>query len=178
MPEQLDAQISSKRFLSAVNILQDALRLIRRSDLEDIGALGDLRIYFGNQEMVSVTFAACRAITDLVVSSHWLIHWSKNCMIIFTWSPHTAKIDGSRITQKPKIHFYLKTGLHPCVCTSVLRLDLIVWIALANTWGRPLYQFLDTLDTSVPVGSLKYQVFGENAEFLIVCWGSGTESRG
>lgn len=70
VPEQLDAQISSKRFLSAVNILQDALRLIRRSDLEDIGALGDLRIYFGNQEMVSVTFAACRATTDSVVSSH------------------------------------------------------------------------------------------------------------
>lgn len=64
VPEQLDARISSKRFLSAVNALQDALRVIRRSDLEDIGALGDLRIYFGNQEMVSANFAACRAVTD------------------------------------------------------------------------------------------------------------------
>lgn len=64
VPEQLDARISSKHFLSAVNILQDALRLVRRSDLEDIGALGDLKIYFGNQEMVSATFAACRAVSD------------------------------------------------------------------------------------------------------------------
>lgn len=54
--EQLDARISSKRFLSAVDILQDALRMIRRSDLEDIGALGDLRIYFSNQETVSSKF--------------------------------------------------------------------------------------------------------------------------
>ena len=56
VPEQLDAHISGKRFLSAVGILQDALRMIRRSDLENIGALGDLRIYFSNQETVRPNF--------------------------------------------------------------------------------------------------------------------------
>lgn len=40
--------------------------MIRRSDLEDIGALVDLRIYFGNQETVGSTSTACHAITDLV----------------------------------------------------------------------------------------------------------------
>ena len=53
MPEQLDARISEKHFLSAVDLLQDALRMIRNSNLENIGALADLRIYLNNQETVS-----------------------------------------------------------------------------------------------------------------------------
>ena len=52
MPEQLDARLSDKHFLSAVDILQDALRMIRSSNLENIGALADLKIYFNNQETV------------------------------------------------------------------------------------------------------------------------------
>lgn len=54
MPEQLDARISDKHFLLAVDLLQDALRIIRRSDMENISALTDLRIYFSNQETVSL----------------------------------------------------------------------------------------------------------------------------
>lgn len=50
VPDKLEARISEKRFLSAVDILQDALRMIRKSEMEDIGALGDLRIYLSNQE--------------------------------------------------------------------------------------------------------------------------------
>ena len=50
MPEQLDARISEKRFITAVDVLQDGLRLIRHSSLENIGALSDLRLYFSNQE--------------------------------------------------------------------------------------------------------------------------------
>ena len=50
VPEQLDARISDKHFLQAVDLLQDALRIIRRSDMESLGALTDLRIYFANQE--------------------------------------------------------------------------------------------------------------------------------
>lgn len=58
LPEQLDAKISDKHFLSAVDILQDGLRMITKSDLESIGALTDLRIYFSNQETVRFTY--CR----------------------------------------------------------------------------------------------------------------------
>lgn len=50
LPERLEARISEKRFLSAVEILQEALRLVRRPELEKIGGLGDLRTYFSNQE--------------------------------------------------------------------------------------------------------------------------------
>ncbi|KAK4501193.1 hypothetical protein PRZ48_007000 [Zasmidium cellare] len=50
VPEQLEAQISEKRFLGAVDTLQEALGLIRKPEMEDIGALSDLRVYLGNQE--------------------------------------------------------------------------------------------------------------------------------
>ncbi|KAF2488636.1 hypothetical protein BU16DRAFT_586867 [Lophium mytilinum] len=50
VPEKLEARISEKRFLTAVDILQDALKMIRKSEMEGIGALSDLRIYLSNQE--------------------------------------------------------------------------------------------------------------------------------
>jgi exocyst complex component 4 len=50
VPDKLEARISEKRFLSAVDILQDALRMIRKSEMQDLGALSDLRIYLSNQE--------------------------------------------------------------------------------------------------------------------------------
>lgn len=55
LPEQLDARISDKHFLSAVSVLQDALRMIKKSELENVGALADLRVYFSNQETVRRT---------------------------------------------------------------------------------------------------------------------------
>ena len=54
LPEQLDAKISDKNFLSAVDVLQEASRMIKRSELENVGALTDLRVYFDNQESVSM----------------------------------------------------------------------------------------------------------------------------
>ncbi|KAI4264300.1 MAG: hypothetical protein L6R42_000590 [Xanthoria sp. 1 TBL-2021] len=50
IPELLDAHIADKHFLAAVDLLQDALRTIRRSEIESISALSDLRVYFSNQE--------------------------------------------------------------------------------------------------------------------------------
>jgi Xaa-Pro aminopeptidase len=50
LPEKLEALISDKRFLAAVDILHGGFRLLRRSELENIGALADLRAYFNNQE--------------------------------------------------------------------------------------------------------------------------------
>lgn len=55
LPEQLDAKLSDKRFLSAVDVLQEASRMIKKSELENVGALTDLRVYFDNQESVSMT---------------------------------------------------------------------------------------------------------------------------
>ncbi|KAJ6107657.1 hypothetical protein N7523_008980 [Penicillium sp. IBT 18751x] len=58
LPERLESTISDKRFLAAVDTLHTALRLLRRSELEDIGALADIRAYFNNQET---------SITDILI---------------------------------------------------------------------------------------------------------------
>lgn len=50
VPDQLEARISEKRFLTAVEVLQTALRKLRRPEMDDIGALNDLRNYLTNQE--------------------------------------------------------------------------------------------------------------------------------
>lgn len=50
VPDQLEARISEKRFLTAVEVLQNALRKLRKPELDDIGALNDLRSYLSNQE--------------------------------------------------------------------------------------------------------------------------------
>ncbi|CAG8422193.1 unnamed protein product [Penicillium salamii] len=50
LPEKLESQISDKRFLAAVDVLHTGLRVLRRSELEEIGALSDIRAYFINQE--------------------------------------------------------------------------------------------------------------------------------
>ncbi|KAF7552134.1 hypothetical protein G7046_g7515 [Stylonectria norvegica] len=50
VPDQLEARISEKRFLTAVEVLQNALRKLRKPELDDIGALNDLRSYLANQE--------------------------------------------------------------------------------------------------------------------------------
>ncbi|KAI9890235.1 MAG: hypothetical protein M1814_004397 [Vezdaea aestivalis] len=48
--EKLDTRITEKRFLTAVDILQDGLRLITKPEMENIGALNDLRTYLTNQQ--------------------------------------------------------------------------------------------------------------------------------
>ncbi|AEO63402.1 ee314d83-3fee-4efa-b588-9d31f60b96a3 [Thermothielavioides terrestris] len=50
VPDQLEARISEKRFLTAVEVLQNALRKLTKPELEGIGALSDLRSYLANQE--------------------------------------------------------------------------------------------------------------------------------
>lgn len=50
VPDQLEARISEKRFLAAVEVLQNALRKLRRPELDGIRALNDLRQYLANQE--------------------------------------------------------------------------------------------------------------------------------
>lgn len=51
VPDQLEARISEKRFLSAVEVLQSSLRKLRKPELDNIGALSDLRSYLANQEV-------------------------------------------------------------------------------------------------------------------------------
>ncbi len=50
VPDQLEGRIQEKRFLTAVDVLQSALRRLRKPELDDIGALSELRSYLANQE--------------------------------------------------------------------------------------------------------------------------------
>lgn len=50
VPGRLEERISEKRFLSAVDLLLESLRGLRKSELEEIAALSDMRSYFANQE--------------------------------------------------------------------------------------------------------------------------------
>lgn len=50
LPEKLESRLTDKRFLAAVDVLHDAFRMLRRTELENIGGLTDLRTYFSNQE--------------------------------------------------------------------------------------------------------------------------------
>ena len=118
VPEQLDARISDKHFLPAVDLLQDALRVIRRSDMENIGALTDLRIYFSNQET---------SLTDILIEELHDHLYLKSPYCQDRWHPHNGEVVSST-----------STGPHENK-------------ALPNTWGRPLYRFLDSLDTSRPM---------------------------
>jgi hypothetical protein len=60
IPENLEARISEKRFLSAVELLQDALKSMKKSNMDEIGALSDLRVYLSNQEHVCFPLPLCR----------------------------------------------------------------------------------------------------------------------
>ena len=114
VPEQLDAQISEKHFLSAVDLLQDALRIIRRSDLENLGALTDLRIYFSNQET---------SLVDILIEELHDHLYLKSPYCHDRWMPY-----GGGLTN---------------LVTSPREVA-----SLPNTWGRLLYTFLDSLDSS------------------------------
>lgn len=52
VPERLEARISEKRFLTAVEVLSDALKVINQPEMMEVGALSDLRTYLGSQESV------------------------------------------------------------------------------------------------------------------------------
>ena len=114
VPEQLDARISEKRFLSAVDTLQDALRMLRKSEMEPIGALSDLQTYFNNQEA---------SLIDILVEELHDHVYLKSIYCQDRWKPHKANTTSSEATED---------GSN----------------TLPNTWGRPLYRFLETLETS------------------------------
>ena len=114
VPEQLDARISDKRFLSAVDILQDALRLVRKSDMEHIAALSDLQTYFANQET---------SLTDILIEELHDHVYLKSAYCQDRWKPYKPDITGSEAAD---------SGSY----------------SLPNSWGRPLYRFLESLNTN------------------------------
>lgn len=85
VPEKLEAEISEKRFLAAVDTLQDALKLIRKPEVEEIGALSDLRLYLSNQE---------HSVTDILIEELHSHLYLKSPYCEERWKSH-AKRDGA-----------------------------------------------------------------------------------
>ncbi|MCJ1476807.1 Exocyst complex component 4 [Lambiella insularis] len=116
MPEQLDARISEKHFLSAVDVLQDALRMIRNSTLENIGALADLRIYLNNQDT---------SLADILLEELHDHLYLKSPYCSDRWTVYSYRTD--RLTDAENA-VSMSTGLRPLYrfLTSLNTLSLMV----------------------------------------------------
>lgn len=107
LPEKLESQISDKRFLAAVDVLHTGLRVLRRSELEDIGALSDIRAYFTNQE-TSLTDILIEELHDHLYlkspycSDRWKASTSDEKEV------HTSNLAGSRSWERPVYGFLAK----------------------------------------------------------------------
>jgi exocyst complex component 4 len=91
LPEKLEARISEKRFLAAVDILQDGLKLVNRPDLEHAGGLNDIRTYFTNQET---------SLTDILIEELHDHLYLKSPYCQDRWKPPTSNEENG-IDSKP-----------------------------------------------------------------------------
>ena len=98
LPERLESQLSDKRFLSAVDVLHYAFRLLRRSDLENIGALADIRAYFSNQQT---------SLTDILVEELHDHLYLKSPYCSDRWKPPAAE---GRSNNNPDASGWTSTG--------------------------------------------------------------------
>ena len=101
IPEKLEAEISEKRFLAAVETLQDALKMIRKPELEDIGALSDLRVYLGNQE---------HSLTDILVEELHSHLYLKSPYCEARWKAHARRdpAKGAISSEDRALHTFLE----------------------------------------------------------------------
>jgi exocyst complex component 4 len=101
IPEKLEAEISEKRFLAAVETLQDALKMIRKPELEDIGALSDLRVYLGNQE---------HSLTDILVEELHSHLYLKSPYCEARWKAHARRdpARGAISSEDRALHTFLE----------------------------------------------------------------------
>lgn len=83
--DKLEARISEKRFLTAVDVLQDALRLIRKPEMDNIGALSELRLYLANQET---------SLADILVEELHNHLYLKSPYCQDRWKAHVKEISG------------------------------------------------------------------------------------
>lgn len=88
VPDRLEAQIREKRYLGAVENLQEALSLARKPELEEIGALSELRVHLSNQEQI---------LTDLLVEELHNHLYLKSPYCEERWKGHMARSEGASI---------------------------------------------------------------------------------
>ncbi|KAJ5104852.1 hypothetical protein NUU61_002199 [Penicillium alfredii] len=114
LPEKLESRISDKRFLAAVEVLHTGLRVLRRSELENIGALSDIRAYFSNQEI---------SLTDILIEELHDHLYLKSPYCSDRWKPpvsdgevSASSWSGNRSWERPIYSFLAKLdGSSPMV---------------------------------------------------------------
>jgi hypothetical protein len=99
----LEARISEKKFLGAVELLDEALNRIREPDMMEIGALSDLRAYLGSQESVITQRSYSWIIYLTSTHSLWQTFWWKSYTTTYTLSRFTATTDGRHIRRIKKV---------------------------------------------------------------------------
>lgn len=88
--DKLEARISEKRFLTAVDVLQDALKLIRKPEMDKIDALSDLRSYLANQET---------SLTDILIEELHSHLYLKSPYCQDRWKAHVKEISNGSSTE-------------------------------------------------------------------------------
>lgn len=107
IPVRLETSMSDKRFLIAVDMLQDALLLVRKPELEDIGALSEMKVYLSNQE---------HSLADILTEELHNHLYLKSPYCEDRWQMYSKASSGTNF--------------------------------MANSGSRPIYEFLESLDTS------------------------------
>ncbi|KAI9660809.1 MAG: hypothetical protein M1829_006461 [Trizodia sp. TS-e1964] len=108
---KLEARISEKRFLTAVEILQDALQIIRRPEMENLSALSDLKVYLSNQET---------SLTDILLEELHSHLYLKSPYCHGRWKPYSqrqqkgpsadaSQPSGSILSSTRNIHHFLSS---------------------------------------------------------------------
>ncbi|KAL9014591.1 MAG: hypothetical protein Q9173_000756 [Seirophora scorigena] len=133
VPESLDARITEKHFLGAVDLLQDALRLIRKSEMESIGGLSDLRVYFSNQET---------SLTDILIEELHDHLYLKSPYCRNRWNSYTSLVhDSGETLQSPLCRRPVSTMLNQ----SLIMNEDITFSLQADSF-RYIHMLLEALD--------------------------------
>lgn len=94
VPDKLEARISEKRFLTAVDVLQDALRIMRKPEMDNIGALSDLRTYLTQQET---------SLTDILIEELHSHLYLKSPYCQDRWKAHAKEQSNGASSQSKDI---------------------------------------------------------------------------
>ncbi|KAF8477397.1 Sec8 exocyst complex component-specific domain-containing protein [Kalaharituber pfeilii] len=97
VPEKLEARISEKRFLTAVQLLSDSLKTIKQPEMMEIGALGDLRVYLSNQEV---------SLSDILIEELHNHLYLKSLYCVDRWKPYNPNDNVTVPAQRP-LHKFL-----------------------------------------------------------------------
>lgn len=97
LPESLEARMSEKHFISAVESLQEGLRLLQQSQLQSVSTLSDMKLYMSNQE---------HALSDILVEELHNHLYLKSPYCENRWTTYaklySERDDGAKVQSAPR----------------------------------------------------------------------------